>query len=322
MVNTPLLSIVIVNYNSGHLLRQCIDAIYTHMPTITFEVVVIDNHSTDGSCNFLKESSYSEIRLVVNSRGMGYTYAANQGFALSKGDLILFLNPDIKVLEHSIDNMIRHLEEDKSLGAVAGLFHFPDGGFHRYYNRFPTVLSYYLTIFFSTRGAAHFGSYRRYHMLDVDFSKPVEVPQPAGCCLMVRKEIFKEGYMNPVFCIFFSDVDVCKKIYLAGKKIMVFPDCKVLHCHDYSSRSKHGNSHLFSIDLFIGLANYFRIYSGFTAFLAVKLLFSSTLFLSSLLSIGKCMLGKNQWKEVQNKFRTLYYFFLHRNILLEHRDKL
>ena len=317
MINSPLLSIVVVNYNSKHLLRQCVDAIYTYRPTIPFEVIVIDNRSTDGSGEFLKESSYSNVRLIVNSRGMGYTYAANQGFALSKSNLILFLNPDIKVLEHSIDNMIRHLEEDQSLGAVAGHLHFPDGRFHRYYNRFPTILSYYLTVFFSTRGASHFGSYRRYYMLDVDFSKPVEVPQPAGCCLIVRKEIFKEGYMNPIFCIFFSDVDVCKKIYLSGKKIMVFPDCKVLHCHDYTSRSKYGNSYLFSIDLFIGLANYFRIYSGFTAFLAVKLLFGSTLLLSSLFSIGKWVLGKSRWKQVQDKFNTIYYFLLHRNILVK-----
>lgn len=318
MINTPLLSIVVVNYNSKHLLRQCIDAIYTHRPMIPFEVVVIDNHSTDGSCDFLEEISYSNVRIVVNSRGMGYTYAANQGFALSKGKLILFLNPDIKVLEHSIDNMIRHLEDDQSLGAVAGHLHFPDGRFHRYYRRFPTIRSIYLTIFFP-RVASYFSSYRRYHMLDVAFSKPVEVPISAGCCLMVRKEIFKEGYMYPIFCIYFSDVDVCKKIHLAGKRIMVFPDCKVIHDHDYSSRAGDENSYLYGLDFYVGCSNYFRIYRGFAAFLSVKVLFGSMLLLSSLLSIGKWIIKKSKWKEVQNKFRTLYYFLLNRNIFLSER---
>ena len=316
---TPVsfLSIVVVNYNSGQQLEECLLAIQTFRPSVPFEIVVVDNHSTDGSCDFLKKNPYSNIRLVVNTKGMGYTHAANRGFALSKGDIVLFLNPDIKVLEHSIDNMIRHLEEDKSLGAVAGHFHFPDGRFHRYYNRFPTIISYYLTVFFSTRGASHLHSYRRYHMLDVDFSMPAEVPQPAGCCLMVRKEIFREGYMNPIFCIFFSDVDVCKKIYLAGKRIMVFPDCKVIHDHDYGSRSGNGLGYLFALDLYIGCANYFRIYSGFAAFLGVKVLFGGTLVLSLLLSCAKSILERNRWQEVRYKSRTLYYFFLHRNIIVD-----
>ena len=313
-----LLSIVIVNYNSKQLLRRCIEAIHVHRPKIPFEILVIDNRSTDGSCAFLEGDSYSSVRLVVNPASMGYTYAANRGFELAKGDIILFLNPDIKVLEHSIDNMVSHLLEDPTLGAVAGYYVFPDGRFHKYYNRCPTIWAYYVTVFFPTGLASHFNSYRQYHMLDTDFSKPVEVPQPAGGCLLVRKELFDTGYINPVFCMFFSDVDVCRKIYLAGKRIMVFPDCKVLHCHDYASRSEGGKGYLYAIDLFVGCANYFRIYSGLKAFLAVKILFGTMLLLRALLFLGKYLLGKSSRKKVQEKFRILYCFLLNRNILLEY----
>lgn len=312
-----LLSIVIVNYNSKYRLKQCIDAIETYPPTCDFEILVVDNHSTDGSCDFLKDGSYASVRLVANPKPMGYTHAANQGFSLSKGNRILFLNPDIKVLEHSIDNMMKHMEEDESLGAVAGYYVFPDGRFHKYYNRFPTVFSFYLACFFPKMGAL-FRSYKQYHMLDTDFSAAVEVPQPAGGCLLIRKELFKERYMSPVFCIFFSDVEVCKKIYLAGRRIMVFPDCKVIHDHDYTGRSNSGVSYFYALDLYIGCANYFRIYHGFAGFITIKLLFAGTLLLSALLSLGKCLLGKKPLDRAKEKFRIFHCFLLHRNILLEH----
>lgn len=91
------LSIVVVNFNSGELLEECIESIEQHRTGLKLETIVIDNASSDASCSFLDGDRYSELILVKNSANVGFPRACNQGIRMARGDIILLLNPDARL---------------------------------------------------------------------------------------------------------------------------------------------------------------------------------------------------------------------------------
>jgi GT2 family glycosyltransferase len=97
------LSIIIPSYNTKTLLKTCLDSIYTSLEQshITFEIIVVDNHSTDGSCEMIQKE-YEHITLITNARNVGYGKANNQGIQKAQGEYILLLNSDIEVIDSSI----------------------------------------------------------------------------------------------------------------------------------------------------------------------------------------------------------------------------
>ena len=157
--------------------------------------------------------------------------------------------------------MVQYLKSNKEVGAVSGRFVYPDGTFQRYYRRFPTFLSILTTWFLPKALAYKLKPTRAYLMLDDDFSKEIEVPQPAGSCLMVKRDLFlKECFMDEQFPIFFNDVDLCRRIYNKGKKIYVLPDATIIH-HWAKGGSEQGKKSLFlSGEYFISMFDYFSKY--------------------------------------------------------------
>ena len=254
------LSIIIVNWNTRDLLRECLRSIYNNTEKLTFEVFVIDNASRDASVEMVRKE-FSQARLIRNKENFGFARGNNQGFSQAKGKYVLMLNPDTEVVDHALCKMIDCLESNQEVGAVSGRFVYPDGTFQRYYRRFPTFLSM-LTTWFLPRSVAYKSKpSRAYLMLDDDFEKVIEVPQPAGSCLMVRRGLFsEEDLMDEQFPIFFNDVDLCRRIYNKGKKIYVLPDAIIIH-HWSKGGSEEGKRSLFlSGEYFISMIDYFSKY--------------------------------------------------------------
>lgn len=256
------LSIIIINWNTGDLLRKCLRSIYDNTDKLTFEVFVIDNASKDGSVEMV-EKEFPQARLIRNKKNFGFARGNNQGFLQAKGKYVLILNPDTEVVNDALLKMVKYLESNKEVGAVSGRFIYPDGTFQRYYRRFPT-LSSMITTWFLPRNLAHkLKPTRAYLMLDDDFEKVIEVPQPAGACIMVRRKLFlKEDFMDEQFPIFFGDVDLCRRIYEKEKKIFVLPYARIVH-HWAKGGSEQGKKSLFlSVEYFIGMIDYFSKYEG------------------------------------------------------------
>jgi GT2 family glycosyltransferase len=312
----PVVSIVVVNYNSGHRLEECIRAVHDSSPSIPFEIIVVDNCSDDGSCE-LARGEIPTVRLIRNNFNTGYGYAANQGFKESTGDYVLFLNPDIKVTRGCIDHLVEHLRRDNDLGAVAAYYVRPDGTLDKYYNRFPTIAGFLLTLFAPRSIARRFRAYRDYHLLDVDFDRPVEVPQPSTSCFLVRKALFGDKCIDDTaYFLFFTDVDICRKIYRQGKRILVFPDCKAIHDHDPTARSGDA-AYLYALELYLSCANYFRDYHGVLSFFIAKLLFGIILGIAWGSSVLNFLLGRGDRKRIQRRWVLLNCFLRNRNLLKE-----
>lgn len=256
----PELSIIIVNWNSRELLQKCLSSIYDNTNMLTLEVIVIDNASRDGSAGMV-EREFPQVSLIKNKDNLGFAKGNNQGFLQARGRYVLILNPDTEVVSDALLKMVKYLKSNKEVGAVSGRLVYPDGTFQRYYSRFPTFLSILTTWFLPKALAYKSKPTRAYLMLDDDFSKEIEVPQPAGSCLMVKRDLFlKECFMDEQFPIFFNDVDLCRRIYNKGKKIYVLPDVTIIH-HWAKGGSEQGKKSLFlSGEYFISMFDYFSKY--------------------------------------------------------------
>ncbi len=115
--NTCRLSIIIVNYKSQVFLHQCLTSIYQKVKGVDFEVVVVDNASNDNGLQKIKEN-FPKLRLIVNAMNLGFSKACNQALREISSEYILLLNPDTEILDSSLKEMIRFLEENPDVGIL------------------------------------------------------------------------------------------------------------------------------------------------------------------------------------------------------------
>lgn len=233
----PKISIVIVAWNSWKYLPACLDSIFAQTE-VNKEIIVIDNDSRDGSSERLSKS-YPQVKLIANTRNLGYARACNQGMKEAKGEFILLLNPDTVLQAGSLAAMLGFMTKNSEVGALGPQLLNLDGTIQPSCRRFPT----YRTLLWELTGLSRllpthpvFGSWR---MGDFDFQKSREVDQPMASALLVRKEVKESvGLMDERFAMFFNDVDFCYRIKQAGFKIVYYTESKVFHHLGGSTRKR------------------------------------------------------------------------------------
>ncbi|MHB1262548.1 MAG: glycosyltransferase family 2 protein [Thermoplasmatota archaeon] len=320
---TPVLSLALVNYNSGYRLRQCLEAIGRHPPTCPYEVIVVDNASRDGSADFLREAALPNVRAIFSPINLLFTGGVNLAHAEASGEFFMILNPDLIALEGSFDALVRHLQHDATIGAIGGYTLTKGLVFERYINSFPTPAGVALTHFGKglawTRSRA---AYRRYHMDGEDFDLPREAPQPAGGCFIIRASLFEGRLLDPGFGIFWSDVELARKAWRSGSRIMVFPDARFIHDHDATPRTPNRRNLLINLDFFVGSSLYFRLYEGAWPAFRLKLLLAAGLVASAfLIRLPMILVGKERPAVWWARVRVLGWYLAGRNqLLLEARE--
>ncbi|MBM3148792.1 MAG: glycosyltransferase family 2 protein, partial [Chloroflexi bacterium] len=195
------LSVCIVSYNTRKLLCDCVASIYRYAHSITFEVIIVDNASSDGSPD---ESGrlYPQVRIIENPVNVGFARANNQAIGHSCGRYVLLLNSDTVVMPGVLETLVSFMDAHPEAGAAGGKLLNPDGttqvGFNVRSVPDLTVLCYQLLLL--DRLLPNSPVMRRYWMSDWDHSDIREVEQPAGACLIVRRETIDQvGLMDEGF---------------------------------------------------------------------------------------------------------------------------
>ena len=216
---TPILDIIIVNWNTGALLRDCLKSI-SQARTTTFRlqrVVVVDNNSADGSTDGLEGLSDQPISVLQNDVNRGFAAACNQGAAGTQADYLLFLNPDTRVFPDSLWRTWEFLDQSENASfGICGLRHVDDsGGFSTSCARFPT-----LRVFFGqmTGLCRLFPNWFPPHlMLESECVESREVDQVIGAYFLVRRTLFEAlGGFDPRFFLYFEEVDFSLRAHRAG----------------------------------------------------------------------------------------------------------
>lgn len=261
------LSIVIVNWNTLELTKQCLESIFLSsdkLPQYEIETIVIDNGSTDLSFRYLK-SLGNRINLILNDSNLGYAFACNQGMQRAEGDYVLLLGSDTIINEEALSECIEFIDGNEKCGAVSCKVLNPDGTVQNNVKKFPLLKNAfytYLSLNFLNKD---------YDMDWFHYDNIQEVEQIATTFLMVRNKILKEiNYFDLKYRILYNDVDLCKKINHKGYKVYFIPDASIIH---HGSQSTKQASYHIRLIMYKDIYRYYKRNFGFMAMFLVPILY-------------------------------------------------
>ena len=223
-----VLSIALVCWNNKDYLDPCLKSLYDSGMKNSFDVIVVDNGSTDGSQQMLAEK-YPQVMLIQNAGNVGLGKASNQGIIATQGRYILLLNNDTIVNGKSFDDMIECLDTNPKAGAVGGKLMNPDGTIQAGYNYFSSLYQEFLV-------ATQLGELiRRGYPAVMDANEVKSVDWLGSACLMVRRSALDEvGLLDEGYFIYGDEADLQYRLKKAGWEIYFLPNATTIH---YGGRS-------------------------------------------------------------------------------------
>lgn len=203
------LSIIIVNFNQQEFLRKCLASVYRNAASVDFEVIVVDNHSSDGSVDMIREK-FPAVKIIVNSENKGFAAANNQAAKLSAGQFLMFLNSDAEVLAQAIETLLGFIKNCPGSGLVGAKLLNPDGSAQR---QGRPLLAFWKS------------------------KKPKKVSFLPATAVIMKKELFEKlGGFDEKFFFYNEDLDLGRRILKAGYKIYFVPQARIIHFGGESTR--------------------------------------------------------------------------------------
>lgn len=226
----PDLSVVVINLNGKKLLDDCLASLRHAAPQHRLEVLVVDNGSTDGSTDMVREK-YPETLLTANDDNLGFTKANNQGVWQSTGRYVLLLNNDTRVLPGAFSDAIDYLDEHPEIGTAGLKLLNEDGSLQLSCRRFPSfVQALFNRYSLLTRLFPNNRFSRSYLMTDFRHNEIQEVDWVSGACLLFRRSVLdKIGALDERFFMYSEDVDYCYRVWEGGWKVVYLPFARVYH---------------------------------------------------------------------------------------------
>lgn len=224
------LSIIIVNYNSGRYLKKSIESIYNNLKDCeNFETLIIDNNSKDKSIELI-ENMHSNIGILKNKENIGFVKGTNLGIVNTRGEYILLLNPDTKLLDKSILAMVDFMDKNQAIGLCGPLSVSQDGsprsGPYKF-NGISSELKFMLGLHLFSR-----------FFVQREFKNTVECDYITGSCMLIRRAALKDvGYFDENIFMYAEEEDICFRAKQKGWKIFFYPSCKIIH---YGQKSSSG----------------------------------------------------------------------------------
>lgn len=218
--------IIIVNWNAGHQLRQCIDSIRREGFNHVGKCIVVDNGSQDGSTDFLKGAP--DVDLILMGENLGFGRACNLGAAQGNSEFVLFLNPDASLVPGSLDAPLVFFEnpQNKKVGIVGISLIGDDKEVQRTCARFPSAFGLVLSSFGLNRLLPRLGT----HLHEWDHSESREVPHVIGAFYMVRRSLFERlcGF-DERFFVYLEDLDLSLRAQKIGFRSFYLADTYAYH---------------------------------------------------------------------------------------------
>lgn len=245
-MSLPLLSVVVINWNAKKYIINCLKSILESEYN-NLEIILIDNHSEDGSINLvkelLKEDELSKISIFINDRNFGAAYALNQGASIARGKYISFVASDTKIERNCFHELVKVLESDDSIGAVSSKLLMMDEP-----QRFDSAGEYLSQYGFLIQ--RHAG----YEIDHGQFNQLAEIFSVKGTALTVNKGVFKKAGMFPEeYFIFLEETDLCWRIWLSGYRIVFVPNAYIYHASGISIKQSSCRQYLVK---YYGTRNY------------------------------------------------------------------
>jgi GT2 family glycosyltransferase len=224
--NNIKLSIVIVSWNVADDLQKCLASIYKYI-YLDFEVIVVDNNSTDNTVEMLKKD-YPDVRVILNKKNMGFAAANNDAINIAKGKYLLILNPDTYFIdEHSIPAALAYLQNhDKAL--LTGNVLNEDKTNQVAVRNFPTLYSQIITLLKLNNVFPILN--RVYHLRNFDYNKTQTVDSIIGAFMLIKAKTMRQiNCFDKDYFVWFEEVDLCYRMNQRNWPVVYFADAKIVH---------------------------------------------------------------------------------------------
>jgi N-acetylglucosaminyl-diphospho-decaprenol L-rhamnosyltransferase len=234
-----LLSIIIVNYNVKKYVERCILSIKKYLKNINYEIIVVDNDSTERDIESLV-SVFNDVKFFMLKENLGFSAGNNYGFKKSESEFVLFLNPDTMLVDDCITPLIRYFSNNK-IGVCAPMLVYDDYSF-----QFAFGYKIGLVIEIVDAFYVFIGLYERICTMIYNFkikkNKPFKVGWISGAFMLMRSEIYRDiGGFDDNYKLNYEDMDLCMQINKKELDVMYFPNLKCIHTESKSQKKEFYN---------------------------------------------------------------------------------
>lgn len=220
-------SIIIVNYNTVNLIINAVDSIIEKTEGINYEIIIVDNNSTDNAEIILKERYNDKVKFIASPDNLGFGRANNLGLEFAEGRNILFLNPDTILINNAIKILSDHLDMNVETGICGGnLYDIHLSPTYSYQRWYPSFFSELNEFSHGLLGFIRGGKNRYFNNSD----EPLTVAYIVGADLMIKSQLLKKlGNFNSKFFMYYEETELCFRVKKSGYKIMCIPNAKIIH---------------------------------------------------------------------------------------------
>lgn len=233
-MDTPLVSILVVNYKVSELVHQSIQSIEKFVKT-PYEVIILDNDSRDASVESLN-NKYEFTKIIASTKNLGFGAGNNRAYEEAKGKYIFLLNPDTILIDDSLDRMVNYLEIHSEVGLVSPTLLYEDLTLQRSVRKFYSYFGSLLDNRFMNPVVSKFPAITKALPGLVNHSISQEVDWAKGAALLIKREVINQiGLFDEDFWIYGEEMDLCFRIGRAGWKKVFLHDCRIIHLEGKST---------------------------------------------------------------------------------------
>jgi len=241
------LSIVIVTWNRKLLLSRCLRSVLSHTRGLTYETIVLDNGSTDGTLEMIRED-FPGIRLISNRENLGFTKGNNRAIREAGGRYIALLNNDTLLLENALETLVSFMDSHPKAGAVGPLLLNPDGSIQE------SALGAFINIRIALVGGEHLSrwtgrllpgrpSFVPEMVIPAGEQKtPREVAWVVGACMVIRRDAWRDaGPFDEAIFMYMEDMEWCYRAHRSGWSVYFCPHARVVHLDHLPTKAAMGS---------------------------------------------------------------------------------
>lgn len=245
------LSIVTISMNHGHFLKGLCESLERESDSVNFEMIMIDNCSLDDTRSII-QNEFPWVNLVVNNEIKNFSYNNNHGFSLARGRYVLFLNPDIVVLDGALETLVAFMDHNPDVGVCGPRLLNPDMSNQPSFRKYSTpkillMRGLKLDSFFPDSRCL-----KDYFMDDVNVDSPINVDWLMGSAMVFRRDALNQvGGFDERYPLYFEDQDLCRRTWESNYRVTFVPHAEMIHYYARDSAkspfSKKARMHYISM---------------------------------------------------------------------------
>jgi len=304
------ISILIVNWNTRDYLRQCLRSIKENAGKIPYEIIVVDNASHDGSAAMV-EQEFPEVNLCASKENLGFARGNNLAYSRSSGSYVLVMNPDITLLEGTLEGLVAFGAAHPDAGMISPKLLNPDRTPQtKYYGRIHTLSAVFfiythIGLLLDSRLLGNRIRKRERYEKYGEFKEPVAFNDggAAFCCTLMPRRLIEElGFFDERFPVFFNDGDLAFRCFQAGYRAYIIPHVQV--CHYGGSAIEQLPALTFNKEYIYGLRAYCYKHRGRLYTLAIDAVLSLNVLYELLFTVRDIVCRKQQPREILTPLRN------------------